>query len=344
MSPPPLTRSKHILPFANRLRQAGVAVDHLLQEVRLPGNCLEDGETLIPSTRSLQFRELTARKLGHANIALDVSRNLDMTHLGDYGRAVMGAPTLRKALEVFCRLSITQTTVALVQLKQSDSGDMILSYRFHRHLDSEFWQTDLYILQWAIKTVRLVDPLWNPTQVWMSSQATPEHLAAIEQMGVTTPHFCRSSSGILVPASMLAMPVSTSTGPLEAHDEQNLLASSPAESYAGAVRQVISTYATDHWLSISEAATVMGESTRTLQRRLQSEYLSFSRIREQMRSEAAGRLLETSSLRLTDIASQLGYSSQGNFTRAFHRWAGMSPLQFRQQRRRAEREAGKKNS
>lgn len=335
MSPPPLTRSKHIQPFANRLRQAGTPVGPLLEASRLPADCLENGETLIPSASSLQFRELTARKLGQPNVALDVTNDLGLRHLGAYGRAMLGAPTLRKALEELCRLSVTQTTVALVKLKTTDDGDAQLSYSFQRPPESGFWQTDLYILQWAIKTVRLVEPNWKPTRIWLSSRPTPEHLDVIEQLRITPPLFGRTSSGFLVPSSMLALPVAGSESPLEASDEQDLFDSSPAETYAGAVRQVISTYATDHWLSIAEAAAVMGESTRTLQRRLQAENLSFSQIREQMRSEAAGRLLETTDIRLTDIACQLGYSSQGNFTRAFHRWAGVSPLQFRQQRRRA---------
>lgn len=310
----------------------------MLRAARLPFDCLEDGETLIPSVSSLRFRELTAQTLGQPNIALDIGQTLDITHLGAFGAALMGAPTLQKALEEFCRLSTTQTTVVMAQLKRTEDGDISLSYRFHRATDSGYWQTDLYILQWAIKTVRLVDASWSPSRIWVSSPSTQEHLSALRQMGVTTPLFGRASSGFLVPASMLALPVHRSTGPLGASDEKNLLASSPAETYAGTVRQVIATYATDHWLSISDAAAVMGESTRTLQRRLQTEQLSFSQIREQMRSEAAGELLETTDIRLTDIASKLGYSSQGNFTRAFHRWAGVSPLQFRQQRRRSRQE------
>lgn len=338
MSPPPLTRSKHIQPFASQLSQAGTAVGPLLQASRLPADCLEDGETLIPSASSLHFRELTARKLGLPNVALDVTSDLGFSHLGAYGQAVLGAPTLRKALEELCRLSFTQTTVAHVKLKTTENGDAQLSYSFHRPPESGFWQTDLYIMQWAVKTVRLVDPAWKPTRIWLSSRPTPEHLDVIEQLRITPPMFGRTSSGFQVPSSMLALPVANSEDPLGASAEQDLVESSPAETYAGAVRQVIDSYATDHWLSIAEAAAVMGESTRTLQRRLQSENLSFSQIREQMRSEAAGRLLETTNIRLTDIACQLGYSSQGNFTRAFHRWAGVSPLQFRQQRRRAAQE------
>ncbi|WP_428357666.1 helix-turn-helix domain-containing protein [Methyloprofundus sp.] len=35
------------------------------------------------------------------------------------------------------------------------------------------------------------------------------------------------------------------------------------------------------------------------------------------------------SLSIIEIAFQLGYTNPANFTRAFNRWAGMSPSKFR---------------
>jgi AraC-like DNA-binding protein len=48
----------------------------------------------------------------------------------------------------------------------------------------------------------------------------------------------------------------------------------------------------------------------------------------------AGELLATTDASIAEIANQLGYEYQGDFTRAFYRWAGVSPSQFRRQRRR----------
>jgi AraC-like DNA-binding protein len=43
----------------------------------------------------------------------------------------------------------------------------------------------------------------------------------------------------------------------------------------------------------------------------------------------ARELLEDTEATMSEIAEQLGYSDQGNFTRAFHRWASVSPTEFR---------------
>jgi AraC-like DNA-binding protein len=47
----------------------------------------------------------------------------------------------------------------------------------------------------------------------------------------------------------------------------------------------------------------------------------------------AGELLETTDATIADISKYLGYRNQGNFTRAFRRWAGVTPRQHRQQRK-----------
>jgi AraC-like DNA-binding protein len=47
----------------------------------------------------------------------------------------------------------------------------------------------------------------------------------------------------------------------------------------------------------------------------------------------AGELVEGTDTPQSEIAHQLGYTNQFNFSRAFRRWAGVSPNAFRRQRR-----------
>ena len=49
--------------------------------------------------------------------------------------------------------------------------------------------------------------------------------------------------------------------------------------------------------------------------------------------EAADQLTAASPPRWTELALDLGYSDHAHFTRAFRRWAGCSPQEFRRDRR-----------
>jgi len=72
-------------------------------------------------------------------------------------------------------------------------------------------------------------------------------------------------------------------------------------------------------------------SERTLKRRLQAEEASFQNLVDQVRLERAGELLQQTAMNLSQIADALGYADAANFTRAFKRWTGQSPSQYRNQ-------------
>jgi AraC-like DNA-binding protein len=50
---------------------------------------------------------------------------------------------------------------------------------------------------------------------------------------------------------------------------------------------------------------------------------------DQARFEVAAELIEFSDRQLTDVGFEVGYSDPAHFTRAFRRWAGMAPRQYR---------------
>jgi AraC-like DNA-binding protein len=83
---------------------------------------------------------------------------------------------------------------------------------------------------------------------------------------------------------------------------------------------------------VALAAEIAGTSVRTLQRRLTPFGMSYSRLVQQMRFEAATELLAKPDIRMLDVAHAVGYEDQAHFTRAFRRFAGVSPTEYRRQR------------
>ena len=82
---------------------------------------------------------------------------------------------------------------------------------------------------------------------------------------------------------------------------------------------------------IREVARMVTTSARTLQRRLRGAGLTYAGLVQQARCEAASRMLLESDRSVSDVARTLGYSDPAHFTRAFHRWTGLTPRQFRRQ-------------
>ena len=81
--------------------------------------------------------------------------------------------------------------------------------------------------------------------------------------------------------------------------------------------------------SIELCAKKMGTSVRTLQANLSEHGLRFSDILERQRIDLARIHLEHGNVTLDEVAALLGYSEQSSFGRAFKRWTGSTPQQYR---------------
>lgn len=81
--------------------------------------------------------------------------------------------------------------------------------------------------------------------------------------------------------------------------------------------------------SIIEIGEHMGMSSRTLTRRLSESGISFRDLVKQTQEKISKDLLRNSSSTVGEIAFQTGFSEQSAFSRAFKRWTGQSPLEYR---------------
>jgi AraC-like DNA-binding protein len=75
----------------------------------------------------------------------------------------------------------------------------------------------------------------------------------------------------------------------------------------------------------------MGLSERTLYRRLAEEGLTFRDVVGRAQLALAQEMLRTSDVSIAEVAFLTGFSEQSTFSRAFKRWVGQAPAQFRQQ-------------
>jgi AraC-like DNA-binding protein len=73
----------------------------------------------------------------------------------------------------------------------------------------------------------------------------------------------------------------------------------------------------------------LGLSERTLQRRLRDEETTFAAVVADLRLELARMYLADASLAVFEVAFLLGYSEPSAFNRAFRRWTGRSPSDYR---------------
>ena len=144
----------------------------------------------------------------------------------------------------------------------------------------------------------------------------------------------RNDNAIAFPSGVLDQPVPGSSRVvfklLSSYLDQVKKASrkSVAERVQDFVRGALSTGN----CSVERCAGNLGMSVRSLQAHLGAGNLKFSDILEQERKNVAVQALVDEQLPIEKVAARLGYSEQSSFGRAFKRWTGLTPREYRQSR------------
>jgi AraC-like DNA-binding protein len=145
--------------------------------------------------------------------------------------------------------------------------------------------------------------------------------------------FRKPFTSLWVDASVMSAPLRrldpTDCSRVDASVRDSFLETGPASDPIGQLKQAIESVLNQPGLTLQLTAAAIGTSARTLQRRLAAHETSFSQLLQAVRFRNAQRLLEDPEMSLKDIAKQLGYTDLANFMRAFKRWTGIGPNEFR---------------
>jgi AraC-like DNA-binding protein len=105
------------------------------------------------------------------------------------------------------------------------------------------------------------------------------------------------------------------------------------DGIVGRVRECLMDDLRDGSASMQQTARRLAMGTATLRRRLEDEGTTFSEIVDDLRRELAERHLNEPSPTVSEIAFLLGFSDVRAFAKAFRRWTGQAPTEYRAERR-----------
>jgi AraC-like DNA-binding protein len=95
------------------------------------------------------------------------------------------------------------------------------------------------------------------------------------------------------------------------------------------VREVLTRRLRDREPSQEEVAEILNVSARTLQRKLGDGGTTFKEILDETRHALALAYLSAPQHSVSEVTYLLGFSCSSSFTRAFRRWTGLSPSDWR---------------
>jgi AraC-like DNA-binding protein len=115
----------------------------------------------------------------------------------------------------------------------------------------------------------------------------------------------------------------------EQHGDQLLARLPTAESIGSKVRKLTIASLGEGDVGMEAIAKRLHMSVATLRRRLKDEGTTHSQILDDLRFELAKRYLRRPDLAVSEIAYSLGFSHVNAFHKAFKRWTGSAPVEYR---------------
>lgn len=319
----------------------GIASEQVMKGSRLPGNLFVVPDTRI-SPRQWSRLVLTALRLtGDDGLGYEYGLRLRPTAHGVLGYALMSCATIGQALTLGASFfSMRLRDYRMELLEEGDSVIIVISEThpvlgavpqeaqmlrrfFHECVMLGIVSFGRLLAGWAADGVELEVDWPEPDY----------HAAYRERLPVM--RFDCGASRIRVPRALmqtpllLADPMTHEQALAQCQQEQARFADT-VDDLAARVRAELVLVPGVGYPGLTALADKLHLSARTLNRRLQQLGLTYLELLDEARRCEAEHLLVTTDQEIRYIAELLGYTGAANFTRAFRKWTGMTPSQFRE--------------
>ena len=286
--------------------------------------------TAIQFIRILQNSLLMAK---HQNFGLSLGKRLTSNTHGMMGFLINNSPNLAIALKAFQNFLPTRISFARVELEYTPQF-VAVSLHFNIDLPS-----DVHRMLSETCTVALAEcaafiigqPLKN-TGVYFS-HPEPEDQSIYLQYFCGQCHFNAEMVKVDIPLEFCEIPN------VSANQEHYALAMLQCEKLIQELKPVSKNYTYEiqkimlshpiSELSEDAVANMLFISRRTLARRLQKEGINFRKLTEEIKSKQALSYLCDNKLPVETIAMLLNYHDSSSFRRAFKKWYGVPPSEYR---------------
>lgn len=320
------------------LRQAGIDPAQVYAEAGLRAELFDDPDNLVSFRKAGHLIALCVDRTGYEDFGLRAGKLSGAATLGIAGFLVQQSPTVGAALRNLT-LHLHLHDRGAVPMFSVAEGSAQLGYAVYEPGVEAIEQINDLAIAVAFNLLRgLCGEEWVPTEVRLARHE-PADTRPYRTHFQAPVVFDAHENLLLFPSRWLERPVPGADPQLLKYLQQRVaeLDNEDRRTLAQRLRPMIRGALSYRDCSADRIAAMMSMHRRTLNRRLKDDGTSFRAIVESVRHEVACQLLANTRLPLHEIATALDYADPSVFTRAFRRWSGQSPSEWRESRGRARR-------
>jgi AraC-like DNA-binding protein len=319
--------------IVNFIEKSGGDVDRIFGSAHLVPEAAGSPTVKLKLSDFCALFEESARGTGNGNFGLWFGNQFKPRDLGMWGYAAVSAPTLGSALENLVGLFRYHQESSLMRLVRGSDGLMRLEYQITAPAIVERRQDAELSLGMFLNFFREAGGArWSPEEVHFEHpkpERAQEHTAAFD----APVYFSQPTNALLFCPEILDRRMPSSDLRLLSIMQtclEQLSAEPPVEDMLiDRLRTAIRLKLPEGYPSLEDVADGLRVPVGAICRDLHDAGATYKEIVESVRRDLALSYIRQQRLPFSDLASLLGYSELSAFSRAFRRWTGASPRQYR---------------
>lgn len=329
-----MVSTRAVAPVVAGLKAAGADVQRALEIAELTLDEVSDAQGRVPHERVVRLWSAAAEMTGDADLGLRIAAMIPPGNFGVSEFAFRKSANLREGIARISRYFRLGHDVA--RMDGEISGD----HYVYEHTLPGARSLPRAATDFVLSCAHLIiqDAVAEPValaEVWLD-YAEPTDTAALQERFRAPLKFRSGKRALVFSVEDLEMPLRDSEpglcGVLDAHAQQLLASLPPVGTFSDRVRELLASQLAGGDATAQDVARTLKMSVRTLHRRLVEEGTTHKKLLEDLRRELAGTYLSEQAIGISEVAYLLGFSEPSAFHRAFRRWTGKTPAEFRSAR------------
>jgi AraC-like DNA-binding protein len=303
----------------------------LLENAGIPKEILHESKARVYPDKMAKLLRIIAHTLQDEFLGLDDKPSV----LGSFEtlcQLILPCATLKEALTLGTAYYKLFNLTVHTQFELDAQNGFLVVNKHHSQLIQGSYLAEYQLVLWHRLACWLTGKR-IPIKLVEFSFSRPEHAAEYRLFFYGTHKFNQENTRLSFDQKYLDLPIVRSREELPELMEEApyifLVKPNNTASINAQIRRILENNLEPEMPDFESVAFQLNTSSQTLRRRLKDEDTSFQAIKDQVRRDLAIYYLSDNSLSINEIALKVGFTEPSTFHRAFKKWTGITPGDYR---------------